>query len=147
MPTLAEKINTPEKRNVVVQDLARFVDQEVGRKSGLSGLGIKTAYGLVKEIKPSFVPEVIDGMFDDWVRDLEPVYAKVSAESGGTVASRFASRASEVADALLAVTDRRAATTTHGSVKKTYEKLRPTAKRNVEEAVPRLGELLERHTK
>ena len=34
MPTLAEQIAPPEKRKTVIADLARFVDDEVGRKGG-----------------------------------------------------------------------------------------------------------------
>src|SRR4051812_36861685 len=101
MPTLAEQI-TPQKRPAVVHDLALLVDREVARKSGLSGIGTKTAYALVKAIKPSFVPEVIEGMLDECVRKLEPLYAQAAA-AGGSVAARLSARAPEVADALLAV--------------------------------------------
>jgi hypothetical protein len=147
MPTLAEQINTPQKRPAVVADLAKLVDQEVSRKGGLAGIGIKTAYGLLKAIKPTFVPEVIDGMFDEFVARLEPIYAECRGEGAGALRPRLEARSSRVADALLSVTDGRAERTTHGSAKKAYLKLRPAAKRNVEEAVPGLGTLLDRHAK
>lgn len=147
MPTLTEQLISPPKRSAVVSDLVRLVDEEVGRKGGISGLGIKAAYTIVKAMKPSFVSEVVDGMLDDCVRRLEPIYAECVAEGPGPHASRLQSRAGRVADALLGVTDARAEKTTHTSLKKTYLKLRPTAKRNVEEAVPGLGKLLDKHTK
>ena len=50
-----------------------------------------------------------------------------------------------VADALLGITDRRAQRAKNQMVKATYEKLRGQAKKHVEAAVPRLGELFERH--
>jgi hypothetical protein len=50
-----------------------------------------------------------------------------------------------VADALLGVTDDRAAGSRRDSVKKVYGKLRPQAKKHVEEALPRLGELIDQH--
>ena len=146
MPTLAEQISTPQKRPGLIKDLAKLVDEEVASKGGLSGIGIKTAYGLVKAIKPGFVPDVIEGMIDDCIIKLEPIYAE-TVTAGGSVARGFSSRAPAVADALLSVTDQRAEKTTHNTAKKAYQKLRPSAKRNVEEAVPRLGELLEKHTK
>jgi len=145
MPTLAEQITTPQKRATVVRDLAALVDGDVARKGGLSGLGIKTAYGLVKAIKPTFVPEVIDGMLDEMVEKLEPIYAEVRAEGPGALAPRLVARGGRVADALLGVTDGRAERTTHQTAKKAYLKLRPAAKRNVEEAVPALGALLDKH--
>jgi hypothetical protein len=146
MPTLAEQITSDGKRPAVVTDLASLVDTEVQRKGGLTGLGIKTAYGLVKAIKPSFVRDAIDGLLDECVGRLEPIYASCVA-AGGPVGQRFSARAGEVADALLGVTDGRAQRTRHEVAKKAYLRLRPTAKRNVEEAVPRLGELIERHTR
>ncbi|MSP63983.1 MAG: hypothetical protein EXR72_27305 [Myxococcales bacterium] len=144
MPKLADHLTAPEKRPVVIKELAVLVDQEVASKGGLSGFGIKAAYAMVKAIKPSFVPDVISGMFDECVAKLEPIYAEYAT---GSVKQHFAGRAPAVAEALLAVTDGRAQRTTHGTAKKAYLKLRPTAKRNVEEAVPRLAELIERHTR
>lgn len=145
MPTLAEQITQAPKRKTVVADLARVVEEEVNDKSGISGFAIKGAYGLVKAVKPGFIQEVIDGMLDDWSTRLEPLYAECVA-AGGSVAAQFKKRSSQVADALLSITDDRAKKTTHQTAKKAYEKLRPTAKRNVEEAVPRLSTLLEKHT-
>jgi hypothetical protein len=52
-----------------------------------------------------------------------------------------------VADALLGITDRRAQRAKNQLVKGTYEKLRGQAKKHVETAVPRLGELFERHAR
>ena len=49
---------------------------------------------------------------------------------------------SRVADALLGVTDRRAAKSSHRTLRKAYEKLRPIAKGHVEEAIPGIGRTL-----
>ena len=46
----------------------------------------------------------------------------------------------------LAITDERARRTRHNTVKSMYEKLRGLAKKNVEEAVPRVGALIQKHT-
>jgi hypothetical protein len=145
MPTLAERIGKPPKRAAVVADLASLVDSEVAKKGGFSGLAIKTSYGLLKAIKPSFVPEVIDHMFDEFVAHLEPLYAECVAEGPGALGPRLAARSPRVADALLGVTDGRAEKTTHQAARKAYLKLRPAAKKNVEEAVPGLGAILDRH--
>ena len=47
---------------------------------------------------------------------------------------------------MLAVTDAQAGRAQRAVIKSTYEKLRPSAKKQVEAAVPRLGALLDRHT-
>ena len=61
------------------------------------------------------------------------------------VAAHFAQNASRVADALLTITDAKARHSKSGLVKGTYDKLRGTAKKNVEAAVPRLGQLIQKH--
>ena len=49
-------------------------------------------------------------------------------------------------EALLAVTDGRAQSSEHGSVKGAYTKLRGSARKNVEAAVPGLGAIIEKYT-
>jgi len=53
----------------------------------------------------------------------------------------------DVAEALLSITDERAKRATNNTAKAAYEKLRPTGKKHVEEAVPRLARMIEQHTK
>ena len=59
--------------------------------------------------------------------------------------SHFVNNKSSVADALLSVTDAKAKNSKSGVVRGTYEKLRGSAKKNVEEAVPALAKLLKKH--
>jgi hypothetical protein len=54
-------------------------------------------------------------------------------------------RSDDVAEDLLTVTDERAARTKHKTAGKLYSKMRPTAKRNVSAAIPKLGGVMERH--
>ena len=60
-------------------------------------------------------------------------------------ANRARSRADEVAEGLLAVTDRRAQRARNKVLIKAYRKLRPLGKGHVAVAVPALGALLDRH--
>ena len=73
--------------------------------------------------------------------------AKSSASAGNaaTFQSKWNGKAGLIADSLLKITDERAVRTRHQTAKKAYEKLRPSAKRNVEEAVPGLGKVLSKH--
>ena len=65
--------------------------------------------------------------------------------TAGTFGGHMRTRDSEVAEALVQVTDRRAEKTKHNSLRKWYKKLRGSAKRNVQEAVPGLGDLVDRY--
>lgn len=131
-------------RKTVVSDAQTVLDAEVDDKGGLSGMAIKGAYKVVKGIKPGFIPEVIDALLEDFLDALDPLYQE--AITGGQKPGAFlVKNQSRMADALLAITDGRAERSKNGTVRKLYEKLRPTAKKHVEAAAPRLGALLERH--
>jgi hypothetical protein len=146
--SLAEKLTVEPKREQVVTDCVGLIDAEVKSKGGLSGIAVKGAYGVVKTVKPRFVAEVVDGMLDEWVAKLEPFYATWQAEAGGKgFGDYLVARHGDAAEALLEVTDGRAKVSKNGSVRKMYEKMRPSAKKHVEEALPRLGALIERQAK
>jgi len=144
MSTLAEVLLVPGNRPKVVDDCVRIVDAEVDSKGGLSGLAIKGAYALVKAVKPGFIAESIDHMLDDFVKRLEPFHAEAQ-QKNEPIAAYMGARQGQVADALLAISDDRATRAKNQTVKKAYEKLRPTGKKHVEAAVPRIGRLLAKY--
>jgi hypothetical protein len=144
MPTLTDILGAGAKRSAVVDDACRVLDDEVKDKSGLTGIAIKAAYGVVKGISPGFVREVVDGLLDDFLKSLDPLYQEAVAK-GAKPGAHLQANSGRVADALLAVTDGRAARAQRAVIKSAYEKLRSSAKKQVEAATPRLGALLERH--
>jgi hypothetical protein len=144
MQTLREQLGTGDKRRTVVEDAMGVLDQEVADKSGLMGIAIKGAYKVVKGVRPGFIPEVVDGLLDEFLDAVEPLYQDAVANKR-PVGSGVRDNPSRVADALLAVTDRKSQKAKSQVVKSAYEKLRPSAKKQVEAACPRLASLLERH--
>jgi hypothetical protein len=141
---LREQLGTGDKRRRVIDDASGVLDQEVGDKSGLMGIAIKGAYKVVKGIRPGFVREVIDALLDEFLDAVEPLYQDAVANKR-PAGSGVRDNPSRVADALLAVTDRKSGKAKSQVVKSAYEKLRPSAKKQVEAACPRLAGLLERH--
>jgi uncharacterized protein (DUF2267 family) len=145
MATLAEKLLTPEMRPRVVADSARCIDEEVASKGGLTGIAIKGAYAVVKALKANIIPETVDSLIDDFVARIEPFYAAWLKTPGISFAAHLEQRASEVADALLAITDERARRSQNATLRKAYEKLRPLGKKQVEAALPRVARMVNRH--
>jgi hypothetical protein len=144
MTTLKELLGTPPKRQSVVSDAVQLLDSEVDDKSGLSGLAIKAAYGVVKNIKPGFIPDVVDGLLDDFLGAFEGAHAKAQS-AGSSAGAELRRSADQAAESLLAITDARAARANRAVIQKTYEKLRPSAKKHVESAIPRVADLLDKH--
>lgn len=146
--TLAARLLAdPNKRPAILSDCVKLIDDEVASKGGLSGLAIKAAYKVVCAVKPGIIRESMDALLDDFVHRLEPFY--VDHRKGGVAPSAFGDtlnrRPGDVADALLGITDDRAKKAKNATLKGAYEKLRPQAKKHVEEAVPRVGRTLSPH--
>ena len=145
MTTLKDIVSS-DKRPAIVQDAVNLVDSEVSSKSGLSGMAIKAGYKAVKAIKPTLIRDAVDNLLDKFVDKLEPFFASWN-EGGrqGGFDNYLSARKSEVANALLSVTDERAKNVDNKTIRKTYEKLRPQGEKNVEAAVPGLGRVLNKY--
>jgi hypothetical protein len=83
-------------------------------------------------------------MLEEFVDALEPHWAAYRAQPAGDFGAFLSHRPQEVSQALLEVTDRRAKGSSP-AVTSVYTKLRPKGQDNVIEALPRLGQLVERH--
>jgi hypothetical protein len=144
MPSLVEALTSESQKTAVIEDCVKLIDAEVSDKGGLTGLAIKAGYKTVQGIKPGFVRQVVTDLLPDFAKALDPVYQEAKT-NGATVRDHFAKNSDRVAEALLAITDDKAKRSKSGMVKGTYEKLRGSAKKNVEAAVPRLAAMVEKH--
>ncbi len=141
--SLVDTLQNPAKRDPVIQDCCQLVDAEVAAKGGLSGVVVKAGYAAVKGIKPGFIREVVEKLLPEFAAKLDPIWTEGKAK--GDAKGHFTSQRSRVADELLSVTDAKSKNAKSSLVRSTYDKLRPSAKKNVEEAVPRLADLLAKH--
>ena len=148
MAVLTEILGTPPTRQQVIDGCARLVDSEVARKRGLRAMALKAGYKIVKGLKPGFIPKVVDFLLDEFCIAIDPFYQRwreVDSANRPSLAATLQRQQGQVAEALLAVTDRRIARSTNRVVVKTYHKLRGMAKAHVIEALPGLGRLMEPH--
>lgn len=145
MKPLPAILTEPARRPRVLDDCVEVLDAEVDSKSGLTGMAIKGAYAVVKAVKPGFVRIAFDDMLEDFSARLDPFFQQAHAASQ-PLPAYLSTRAGEAADALLGITDERAGRAKNTAVKKAYDKLRPTAKKHVEAAIPRVSQMIERNT-
>jgi hypothetical protein len=145
MTTLKETLLEPGTRPAVIADCVQLIDDEVRAKGGLGGMAVKGAYTVVKKLKPGMIREAVDSLLDEFVDKLEPFYTDFSAQEAKKLEPYFVGRAGEIANALLGVTDARAARANNRTVKKAYEKLRPTGVKHTEAAVPGLSRVVAKH--
>jgi len=90
------------------------------------------------------VKQVVTDLLPDFARALDPIFQDAVSEKKA-IGSYFSANSGRVAEALLTITDAKAERAKSGVVKGTYEKLRGSAKKNVEAAVPRLGEMVQKY--
>jgi len=147
MKSLQEMMKDPKTYESVLQDSARVLDEEVAKKSGLSGLALKGAYKLLKSVKQGkAVRKVLEVLIPDFINKLDPYYQRYQAEGQGKRWSEFIRpHFDTLADDFLAVTDAKARAADNAQIRKTYEKLRPRAREDVVAAMPALASLMERY--
>lgn len=144
--SLKEHLAQPGKREAIIQDATTVLNQEVADKRGITGVAVKAGFKVVRGLQPGFVPQAIDALLDDFVGKIEPFYDQWKSGGTGTLRQHFVANGPAVADALLSITDGRAAKSPHKTLVKTYGKLRPKGKEHVVAAMPRVGDLIAKHT-
>lgn len=144
MSSLRDIVVDPQKRQQVIAEALKVLDQEVADRGGLTGMAIKAAYAMAKGVAPGIMPKIVNVLLDDFLGALDPLHQEAK-QKGVDVAQHLSKNAPAVANALLTVTDRKAANHDGGPLKKGYEKLRPMAQKQVEQAVPRLAQLVKQY--
>lgn len=142
--TLLAILQDAGRREAFLTDGVRLVEEEVAGKSGLSGLAIKGGFKAMTAVRPGIVRDALAMLLPAFQPAIEPMFAE--AQQSGDVAGWFTRHAARVADALLAVTDRKAETAQNPLLKRTYHGLRSVAKVHTEAAVPGVGRLLAKHS-
>ncbi len=146
MGRLKELLTKPGLRPKVVQDCCVLIDEEVASKRGVSGLALKAGYKVFKKVKKDALPSAVDWLLDDFAGVLDKYHVEFERDAEGpTYTDHILARKVQVADDLLAITDARQERSTNRAVKAAYRKLRPTASRYVQEALPRVGAMVERY--
>jgi hypothetical protein len=141
---LNDVLSDDARRASIIDDVCGLVDDEVAKQRGISGVAVKASYKLVQGVKPGFVRKVVQALLPDFASALEPTIEQAVTQ-GQPVGGYFSAHTPEIAEALLSVTDGRAQNSEHRSVKGAYSKLRGSARKNVESAVPGLGKIIEKY--
>lgn len=142
---LSDGLNDPNKKASLVADSVKLIDDQIAAKSGIGGLGWKAAYAAVKGVMPGYIAGAIERLLPEVLPTLDPMWAE-GTQTGDPVGYLTQNR-SRAADAVLSVTDARIERTNNGVVRGSYNKLRGSAKSEVEEAIPALAKIIDNYTK
>ncbi len=142
---LSNELLDPAKKEMVVSDCCNMIEEQLASKSGISGMALKAAFGALKGIKPGYINGAVEQLLPSCLTAIDPIWNE-GVQNGDPVGHMVAS-SSVTADALLSVTDERVKKSTRQIVKGTYEKLRGSAKKHVEEAVPDFAKVIGKYAK
>ena len=140
--TLQEILLAPDTRPQVTPDCYTLIEQELSDKSGVSGTAVKLAYKTVNAFMPGHVRFMVGELVPDMVVKLDPFWADFRSSGGSGFGDYLAKRGDEVAEALLTVTDARAAASSRPTVIKAYGSVRGSALKHIQAALPRVGDLV-----
>ena len=143
--TLQEILLAPDTQPQVMADCYTLIEQELSDKSGLSGTAVKLAYKTVNAFMPGHVRHMVGVLLPDMVGQLEPFWVDFRASGSFGFGDYLAKRSDEVSQALLSVTDARAAASSRPTVIKAYGSVRGSAVKHVKAALPRVGDLVAKY--
>lgn len=142
---LTDGLNDSNKKDRLVADGVKLIDEQVSAKSGIGGMAWKAAYGAVKGVMPGYLDGAVERLLPESLAALDPMWSE-GVQAGDPVQYLTQNR-SRAADALLGITDARIEKTSNGIVRGSYKQLRGSAKSEVEAAVPGLAKIIDNYTK
>ena len=143
--TLPEILLAPDTKPRVVADCCLLIEQEVAETSGISGAAVRLAYRTVNSFRPGHIPFMVESLLPALVGKLEPYWADFSISGGAGFGDYLAKRGEEVSEALLSVTDARAAASGRPTVVKAYGTVRGGARKHIQAALPHVGDLVAKY--
>jgi hypothetical protein len=142
---LSDDLLNPNKKNVIVADCTKLLDTQVATMGGVSGLALKAGYSAVKGIRPTYCSDAIEWLLPESLNALDPIWSE-GIQTGDPVGHLTQNR-DRAADGILAITDARIQKSNNTIVRGAYSKLRNSAKKHVEDAIPGLAKIIDNHTK
>ncbi|MBX6748718.1 MAG: hypothetical protein IRY85_03445 [Micromonosporaceae bacterium] len=143
--TLSDILQSDGALQRITEDCRALVDQEVAAKSGVSATVLKASYKVVTTFAPGYYETMISRIVPKLMEKLQPYWTQFNEAGGGNFGEFLAARGSEVAEAMLSVTDAMAERSNRGVIKKAYGAVRGSAAEHIQAALPSVGALVEKY--
>jgi hypothetical protein len=140
--TLQEILLAPDSQPAVVADCYALIEQQVAELSGISGTAVKLAYKTVNTFRPGHIRYMVESLLPEMVAKLEPYWSDFNTSGGSAFGDYLSKNGGEVSEALLSITDSRAAASGRPTVIRAYNSVRGSAVKHVEAALPQVGVLV-----
>jgi len=143
--TLQQILLTPDNQPKVIADCHTLIEQEIKDKSGISGTAVKLAYKTITSFAPGYYNGMVEELVPQIIDKLEPYWADFSTSGSSEFGDYLVKRGGEVSEALLTVTDDYASKSDKPVILRAYKTVRGSAGKNIEAALPRVGEMVRKY--
>jgi hypothetical protein len=140
--TLQEILLAPGRRPKVIADCNALIEHRMSEMSGISGTAVKLAYKTASTFAPGHIKHMMDTLLPNMANQLQPYWADFNTSGGSEFGDYLAKRGPEVSEALLSVTDARAAASKRPIIYRAYNTVRGGAAKHVQAALPDVGDLV-----
>ena len=140
--TLPEILLAPDSQPTVVDDCLELIEQEVSDKSGITGTAVKLAYKTANAFAPGYLRDTVESLLPELADALQPFWADFRASGSYAFGDYLVKRSDEVSEALLSITDAKAEISGRPTIVRAYRTVRGGAAKQIEAALPRLGDLV-----
>jgi hypothetical protein len=145
MPKLADSLLADGRREAVVAELARLIDDYVEGLKGLKGMALRTSFNMLKGNDTRAVHGAMERMMPDFVRGLEPLYQDFLKQKGTDFAAFMTAHPHEALGALIGVTDARVERSSNAALKSVYGKIRGAIEAELKGVLPALAAVIDKH--
>lgn len=139
---LQQILLAPDTQPKVIADCHALIEQEIKDKSGISGTAVKLAYKTITSFAPGYYNGMVEELVPQIVEKLEPYWADFTTSGSSEFGDYLVKRGGEVSEALLSVTDDYASKSDKPVILRAYKTVRGSAGKNIEAALPRVGEMV-----
>ncbi|WP_143336594.1 DUF6918 family protein [Corynebacterium pacaense] len=128
-----------------VSDTAAFISATVNKQSGLTGVALKGALAAATKVDSDILTKGSRRLLPELADSLDGLWQEYSAGDGTDFGSYLSGNSDRALDAILGVADRNADSISVPGLAKVYRGVRGKAAKVIEEELPEIGALVQKH--
>ncbi len=130
-----------------VTDMADFISTTVDKQSGLTGMALKGAMATATKVDSDILTKGSRRILPEMAASLDPLWQEYTTGNTADFGTHLAANKDRALDAILSVADRNADGISIPGLSKVYKGVRGKAAKVIEQELPAIGQLVEKHTR
>ncbi|BAU94269.1 hypothetical protein N24_0007 [Corynebacterium suranareeae] len=132
--------------DAAVKDMSAFIEETVSKQSGITGIALKGAMAAATKVDSDIVTKGSRRLLPEMADSLDGLWQDYKANGGATdFGAHLEANSSSALDAILNVADRNANNINVPGLDKVYKGVRGKAAKVIEQELPKIGQLIEKH--